>query len=158
VAVSQTITAPILVELATEWAPIITVVLLSVVAAGFAGWLLARYSGVAPETAAWGSTPGGATTMLILAAEVGADPRLVAFMQYLRVTLVVLSASTVSRMLLGPNVQPHGVAATGPFELLPFVVTLLFAAGAALIGRYSRIPGGQFLVPLIVAGALHAAG
>jgi uncharacterized protein len=158
VAVSQTITTPIVAEIATQWAPIVAAVLLSVVAAGVAGWLLARYSSIDPETAAWGSTPGGATTMIILAADFGADPRLVAFMQYLRVTLVVLSASTVSRLLLGSNTQPHGVAATGAFDPLAFVTTLAFALGAGLIGRYSRVPGGQFLVPLIVAGTLHATG
>jgi len=158
VTVSQTITTPILVELGSEWAPIASVVLLSVVAAGVAGWLLARYSRIAPETAAWGSTPGGATTMVILAADFGADPRLVAFMQYLRVTLVVISASTVSRLLLGNVTQPHGVAATGPFEPVPFITTLAFALAAGMVGRFSRVPGGQFLVPLIVAGALHATG
>lgn len=158
VTVSQTITTPILIELATEWAPIVTVVLLSVAAAGLAGWLLARYSAIAAETAAWGSTPGGATTMIVLAADFGADPRLVAFMQYLRVTLVVLSASSVSRLLLGGTPQPHGIVATGPFDPGAFLTTLAFAALGGLIGRYSRIPGGQFLVPLIVAGVLHAAG
>jgi uncharacterized protein len=158
VAVSQTITTPILAELATEWAPIVGAVLLSVVAAGVAGWLLARYSSIAPETAAWGSTPGGATTMIILAADFGADPRLVAFMQYLRVTLVVLSASTVSRLLLGSSAQPHSVAADGPFNTIAFLTTLAFALGGGLIGRFSRVPGGQFLVPLIVAGTLHATG
>ena len=158
VAVSQTVTTPILIELATEWAPIVTVVLLSVAAAGIAGWLLARYSAIAPETAAWGSTPGGATTMIVLAADFGADPRLVAFMQYLRVTLVVLSASTVSRLLLGNAPQTHGVVATGPFDPAAFAITLAFAVGAGLVGRYSRIPGGQFLVPLIVAGVFHATG
>jgi membrane AbrB-like protein len=158
VTVSQTITAPILIELATEWAPIVTVVLLSVAAAGISGWLLARYSAIAPETAAWGSTPGGATTMIVLAADFGADPRLVAFMQYLRVTLVVLSASTVSRLLLGGAPQPHGIVATGPFDPAAFLTTLAFATIAGLIGRYSRVPGGQFLIPLVVAGVLHATG
>jgi membrane AbrB-like protein len=159
VTVSQTITAPILAEIAALWAPIVGVVLLSIVAAGIAGWLLARYSPISAETAAWGSTPGGATTMTILAADFGADPRLVAFMQYLRVTLVVLTASTVSRLLLGSvPVVSHQVAATGPFQPLAFIETLGFALIAGIIGRYSRVPGGQFLVPLIVAGIFHATG
>jgi membrane AbrB-like protein len=159
VTVSQTINAPILAEIASLWAPICAVVLLSVVAAGIAGWLLARYSPISAETAAWGSTPGGATTMTILSADFGADPRLVAFMQYLRVTLVVLTASTVSRLLLGnAPVIPHPVAATGAFQPLAFAETLGFALVAGIIGRYSRLPGGQFLVPLIVAGIFHATG
>ena len=87
--------------------------------------------------------------MIILAADFGADPRLVAFMQYLRVTLVVLSASTVSRLLLGNAPQTHGVVATGPFEPAGFVITLAFAVGAGLGRALQRIPGGQFLVPLV---------
>jgi membrane AbrB-like protein len=159
VTVSQTITTPILVELAHLWLPIVAVVACSVVAAGVSAWLLARYSPIDPDTAAWGSTPGGATTMTILAAAYGADARLVAFMQFLRVTLVVLTASLVSRALLGGTVPVHHpVTAAGPFQPLAFIETLAVAAVAALIGKYSRVPGGQFLVPLILAGVLHATG
>lgn len=157
ITLSQTITPPILAEIAQQWLPIVTVVGMSVIAAGTSGWLLARYSPIAPQTAAWGSTPGGATTMTILSADFGADPRIVAFMQYLRVTLVVLTASSVAR-LLGVASGTHAVTSAGPFEPLPFLQTIAFALIAGVIGRYSRVPGGQFLVPLIVAGVFHALG
>ena len=38
-------------------------------------------------TAVWGSSPGAATAMVLMAEAFGADARLVAFMQYLRVDL-----------------------------------------------------------------------
>lgn len=157
VTLSQTITAPILAELGRQWLPIFTVVGLSVVAAGISGLLLARYSPLQAETAAWGSTPGGATTMTILSADFGADPRIVAFMQYLRVTLVVLTASSVARFL-GITGPAHQVTASGPFQTVPFLETLFFALVAGVAGRYSRVPGGQFLIPLVVAGIFHATG
>jgi membrane AbrB-like protein len=159
VTVAQTITAPIAIELAHQWMPILAAVLLSVAAGGIAGWALARYSPIPAETAAWGSTPGGATTMTILAADFGADARLVAFMQYLRVTLVVLSASAVSRLLLGhaPSLS-HQASSSGPFDPPAFAITLAFALVAGLAGKYSRLPGGQFLVPMLVAGIFHATG
>ena len=159
VTVSQTISTPILIQLAHLWLPITAVVACSVVAAGVSAWLLARYSPIDPATAAWGSTPGGASTMTLLAAAYGADARLVAFMQFLRVTLVVLTASMVSKLLLGGHVPtPHPVTAAGPFQPIAFVETIGVALVAGLIGRYSRVPGGQFLVPLILAGVLHATG
>lgn len=159
VTVSQTITTPIVVELAHEWFAILVVVSCSIVAAGVSAWLLARYSPIAADTAAWGSTPGGATTMTVLAAEFGADARLVAFMQFLRVTLVVLTASIVSKLLLGNVIPvPHPVTAIGPFQPIAFLETLGFALIAGMIGKYSRLPGGQFLIPLIVAGIFHATG
>ena len=57
----------------------------TIVAAAIVGWLLARFTSLGAETAAWGSSPGGASAMVAASADFGADTRLVAFMQYLRV-------------------------------------------------------------------------
>jgi hypothetical protein len=62
----------------------------TIVAAALAGWILARWGSIPAATAAWGSAPGGASAMTAMSVEYGADPRVVAFMQYLRVTVVVL--------------------------------------------------------------------
>ena len=72
----------------------------TIVAAAAVGWLLARFTALGAETAAWGSSPGGASAMVAAAADFGADTRIVALMQYLRVMLVVLSASSVAKILL----------------------------------------------------------
>jgi uncharacterized membrane protein AbrB (regulator of aidB expression) len=63
-------------------------------------------------TAIWGSSPGAATAMTLMSESYGADMRLVAVMQYLRVVLVVLTASLVARLLLGA--QGASSAATVP--------------------------------------------
>jgi uncharacterized membrane protein AbrB (regulator of aidB expression) len=47
-----------------------------------------RYSALPGATGAWGSSPGGASAMVVMAQEYGADVRLVALMQYLRVLFV----------------------------------------------------------------------
>ncbi len=160
VTIAQVFTLPVLGEVARDWLPILIVVVATVVAAGTASWLLARYSPISAATAAWGSSPGASVTMIALSAEFGGDPRVVAFMQYLRVTLVVLSASTVAHVVLAHS---HAVAApaapgTQPFALVPFVATFAFAVAAAFAGRISRVPGAQFIFPLIAGGALHVAG
>ena len=143
------------------WLPIVIVVVATWSGRGqrIAGWLLARYSPISAATAAWGSSPGASVTMIALSAEFGADPRVVAFMQYLRITLVVLTASTVAHVVLQHSSAVATPApGTQPFSLVPFAETFAFAAAAAFAGRYSRVPGGQFIFPLIGGGALHVTG
>ena len=160
ITIAQVMTAPVVVDIAHQWVPVLGVVASMVVAAGVAGWLLARFSPLSPETAAWGSSPGAAAMMVSLAAEFGADSRVVAFMQYLRVTLVVISASFFSRVVFfDPAAHAlHVNAGTTPFAPGAFAITLAFALAASFAGRYSRLPGGQFLVPMIGGGILHALG
>jgi membrane AbrB-like protein len=76
------------------------------------------------------------------------------------VTLVVLSASLVSHVLLvhGANTALLPAPGTRPFALAPFLLTVAFAVGSALAGRYSRVPGGQFILPLLGGAALHVTG
>lgn len=160
VTIAQVFTLPVLGEVVRDWLPIVIVVVATVVAAGTASWLLARYSPISAATAAWGSSPGAAVTMIALSADFGADSRIVAFMQYLRVTLVVLTASSVAHIvqLHSPAVAAPAAPGAHPFALVPFVETLAFAVAAALAGRHSRVPGGQFLFPLVGGAALHIAG
>ena len=160
VTIAQVFSLPVLAEVGHQWIPILIVVLSTVVAAGIAGWLLAHYSPISAPTAAWGSSPGAAITMIALSADYGADPRIVAFMQYLRVTIVVLTASLVSHLVLTHvnGAPPPAAPGTAPFALVPFALTLLFAIAAAFGGRYSRVPGGQILFPLVGGAALHVAG
>ena len=72
-------------EMAHDW-PTFLGGVLSVIAASVAlGWLLARLRVLPGTTAVWGSFPGAATVMTLMAEGLGADARLVALMQYLRV-------------------------------------------------------------------------
>ena len=161
--ISQAFNIPILTEIVHEWFPVLIVVVATVGAAGTAGWILARYSPLSPATAAWGSSPGAAVTMIALCGDYGADPRIVAFMQYLRQTFVILSASLVAHVL-APH-QQHGAlaipgAGTAPFVPLPFVLTVTCAIVAAALGRSAMrvFPGGQFLLPLGVGIVVHTTG
>jgi uncharacterized protein len=160
VTIAQAFTLPVVAEVLRDWLPIVIVVVATVIAAGTAGLLLARYSPISAATAAWGSSPGASVTMIALSAEFGGDPRIVAFMQYLRITLVVLTASSVTHIALLHSAAAAPPAAPGaqPFALVPFAATFAFAVAAAFAGRFSRVPGGQFLFPLIAGAALHVAG
>ena len=65
-----------------------------------AGFLLPRFARLDGRTATLGILPGAASGMLAMSAPLGADPRLVALMQYTPVVVVVLSSSVVSRLWL----------------------------------------------------------
>jgi hypothetical protein len=155
--IAGTVTPPVIGSMLHDWFAMLLVVATTIAAAGITGWLLARFGSLPAETAAWGSSPGGAAAMTAMSADYGADPRLVAFMQYLRVTIVVLSASTVSRLLL-----PHATAATlpGTFAIDPLGLAETTAVGIAgfLGARQLRIPGAPLLGPMVLGAVLHGVG
>jgi len=155
--VAQSFTPPVAAQIAREWAAMAAVVAATIVAAALAGWLLARFGTLSAETAAWGSSPGGASAMTAMSAEFGADARLVAFMQYLRVTVVVLSAGVVARALLpaGTHVTLPGSAAVEPLALAE---TTAVAVVGALAGQRLRLPGAALFGPMVLGAVLHAAG
>ncbi|HDI5122271.1 TPA: AbrB family transcriptional regulator, partial [Salmonella enterica subsp. enterica serovar Choleraesuis] len=83
--IAQNLTGSILTTLALYWPVVLLVLLVTLLSSAIVGWLLVRYSSLPGNTGAWGSSPGGAAAMVAMAQDYGADIRLVAFMQYLRV-------------------------------------------------------------------------
>ncbi len=158
VLVGRSITAGIIADVAANWLVMIGFVGGTIVAAAVVGWLLARFTSLGAETAAWGSSPGGASAMVAAAADFGADTRVVAFMQYLRVMLVVLSASAISKLVLGA--MPHGTSsAIGEAALPPLgplAGSLALIALCCLAATRLRIPAGPILLTMIVAAVVSA--
>src|SRR5689334_7904995 len=94
--VARAITGDIVVTFLKDW-PLFLSVVVAIVAAGAGlGWLLTRWQVLPGTTAVWGMAPGGASVMMLMSGAFGADPRLVAFMQYTRVVLVAAMASIVA--------------------------------------------------------------
>jgi uncharacterized protein len=141
-------------EILDRW-PIFVFGVLAVIAASVClGWVMTRMRVLPGTTILWGSSPGAATAMIVMAEAYGADARLVAFMQYLRVALVTAFASIVARVY-GLDLS-HG-APTGTLfpdiHWLSFAETLALATSGPLIGEKLRIRSGAFLLPL-VAGVI----
>lgn len=160
--VGMAITASILSTLLDSWLAMLLVVAGTVLAGALVGLALERWRLLPPNTAAWGFSPGGAAAMTAMAVEYGADVRLVAFTQYLRLFVVVLTASGVSRLLIGPGaVADHHVALLD-FGFAPpdwaFGVTLAVVAGGCWLGRVLRMPSGALLLPMVGAAVLNATG
>jgi membrane AbrB-like protein len=155
--VARSVTTAILGSIVEDWRAILLVIGTTVLAGGLVGWVLVKLGTLPGVTAAWGSSPGAAAAMIVMSGDFGADVRLVAFMQYLRVLLVVLTASLVSRWLLG-NAAADAVNASSPVSVVALCETMAIAVGGAMVGRLLKVPAGALLLPMAVGATLHAAG
>ncbi len=147
----------LLFEAGHHWPVFLGGVVSTIAAAAGLGALLAR-GGVLPgTTAVWGAMPGAATVMVLMSNSFGADMRLVAFMQYLRVVCVAVVASAVSRLWSAGGAQApvHWFA---PVPSAPLAETLVLAAAGAWLGARLRIPGGPLLLPMAAALILQGTG
>jgi uncharacterized protein len=144
--------------LGSAWLPVLIVSALTLALSIGMGWLLARYTALDRPTATLGMIAGGASGIVTMADDLGADDRLVAFMQYLRVLVVVLlTPLTIAAFGAGGggSAGPGTPAFAHPRDWL---ATVLIAPTAALVARRIGIPAGMLLGPMLVAGALTLAG
>ncbi|MGU3401074.1 AbrB family transcriptional regulator [Brucellaceae bacterium D45D] len=153
----------ITVEFFTNMGQHLPVILISVVyvlsVSTLFGFLLAYFRILPGTTAVWGTSAGAAAAMTLMAESFGADARLVAFMQYLRVVMVVTVASLVVRF----NMDTDAIATTSvnwfpPISPFSLGTTLLLIVGGAFVGQISRIPTGAMLVPLALGVLLQDTG
>jgi hypothetical protein len=149
------------VALAEHWVvALINVVGVVAIAQGVA-LAFAKLSGVDVRAVTLGLIPGGGATMVALSEELGADSRLVALFQYVRLGVVIIVAGTVGRWAGdAPNLQVASAAALpgAPSPLLAWGATGLVALVGGWLGIRLRLPAGVFLGPLIVGVPLTALG
>lgn len=154
--VAHAVTADTARMLAADGALMLLVVLLTVAAGAIVGVVLTRLHVLPGTTAAWGSSPGGAAAMVAMAEDYGADPRLVAFMQYVRVVAVVLSASLVTRALAAA--QPMPTVDVPGSEVASVLTTIAVAVVGAAVALRLKIPAGAQIGPMVLGSVLHATG
>lgn len=155
--IATAITPEIVASFARQWPLFLGVVLAVIMASSLLGWLISRWQ-VLPGTAGvWGSWPGAATAMVVMADAFGADARLVAFMQYFRVVCVATVASLVAHFWIGGSgASAPPVSWFPPFQWLAFGETVALAAFGAYAGRMLKLPSGAMLVPMLVGAVLHS--
>jgi uncharacterized protein len=175
VALGAFVRSSALSSLAHEW---LAVALVSAATLGIciiAGALLARFTALEAPTAQLGSVAGGASGIVVMADDLGADARVVAFMQYLRVLVVVLLTPLILAVAFpghhGGHVQgtstlgqprdwllSFGVAAAGVAiaELAHMTAGTLLAPMVLTAVVVLAVPGGEFTVPQLVAQTAFA--
>jgi uncharacterized protein len=115
--IARAITAALLTSLLQSWPVMTAAIFWTIAASTLVGWLLVRFGSLPGSTAAWGTSAGAASAMVAMSQEFGADPLLVAMMQYLRVIFVVLTASLVAGLWLGPEHLVSSAVATRAFPV-----------------------------------------
>lgn len=144
--------------LADDWLPVAVVSVGTLALSIGAGLALTRTTELDAPTGALGMVAGGASGIVAMADELGADARLVAFMQYLRVLVVVLSIPVV--VALGfPAAGGGGGPDDGPLlaGLSDWLLTAGVAIAGAWAGRLTKLPAATLLGPLLLAGAITLA-
>lgn len=163
-AASTALTPAALTVIVDYWLAIVLVIGALLLLSLISGLLLARMSRIDLATALLGTLPGGAPGMVALSDALGADTRLVALMQTLRVMLVVVSLAIVTAVVWPASATDaattaHLLPATSAPE--PLGVQYALTAGitviGAWVGRRLRLPAGVLVGPALlgaVAGLL----
>lgn len=142
--------------LGPDWGVVVAVSCFSLVVSVLVGQLLVRH-GVSRVTATFSSIAGGAAGLTAVADDLGADSRVVASLQYLRLLVVLVTMPVVATVVYGASseanpldVAPHSLAGDMAFAGLAIVVGLLG-------GRLLRFPTPAIIGPLVAAALLTSA-
>ncbi|HEX4597702.1 MAG TPA: AbrB family transcriptional regulator [Burkholderiaceae bacterium] len=157
--VSAAVTPAIVATLSRDLPLFAVVMAATLLGAAALGWLMSRSGLIPGATAVYGISPGAATAMVLLGEAQGADVRMIAFMQYSRVLLVVLAAALVAHFWAGTA----GNHAPGPPWLAPvhwgnLAAVLLLAAVGQQGARLMRLHAWALLGPMLLLCTLHAGG
>lgn len=153
-----------LAALAASWAPVLAAVLVTLLISVLAGLLLGLRRDVDAATGSFAMVAGGASGLTAIAGELGADQRVVAVVQYLRVLLILLAMPVVALLLGGGSGGGGGAGAGGGLTAsaapwwLDLAFTAVVAGAGAWLARLAKLPAGPLLGPMVLAAAASATG
>ncbi|MDP9965469.1 membrane AbrB-like protein [Variovorax paradoxus] len=159
--VASVVSRDLLQLIADHWAVVLAVNVLSVVAAAIVAVVFTHRGWLPGQSAIWGLSPGAASTMMMLGEQQGADPRVIALMQHLRIVFVTLTAVAVAG-LVGTSGEP---AASPPATVflsgavsadVIAVLAVLIAAGVA-VAIATKWRQAAFWLPLVVGSGTQLA-
>ena len=144
---------------AANWLPVLLVTVGTLVLSLLAGLTLRLQPGISPVTGAFALIAGGASGIIVMARELGADERMVAVLQYLRVLLIVVLMPVIATVLYGASPSSGSSAgADGPGWPIGLLFTVGCGVAGLVVGRLTRLPVPALLGPLVLAAALDLSG
>ncbi|RBY84266.1 AbrB family transcriptional regulator [Blastococcus sp. TF02A-26] len=160
VSIGSLVDVDTLAALGEDWLPVLLVVLGTLGLSLVAGLLLRLQPGISPVTGAFAMIAGGASGITAMARDLGADDRMVAVLQYLRVLLIVLLMPVAATAVYGASPGSGAGPADdgGPGWPVGLLVTAGCAVAGLLLARLLRIPVPALLGPLVLAAALDLSG
>jgi len=150
-----------LTALGSDWPIVLGVAVATLVLSIGAGALLGLHRDVSPLTGALALVAGGASGLVAIARELGADDRVVAVVQYLRVALITASMPVVVTLVYHAEKTGHGSvpvqSASAPWYLSIAMLIVIVLVGATA-GRLAHLPGAGLLGPMALTIALQLTG
>ena len=158
VAVGTYLHTSTLTGLGARWISVALVTAATLAMTIAAGVLLARVARLDRATASLGMVVGGASGIVAMADDLGADDRLVAFMQYLRLAVIVVLTPLVVGIAFhghdaGGATHEHVLGTAGDWAL-----TVAVAVVGAAIGPLLRLPAASLLGPTLLSAVLTLTG
>ncbi|GAA0421890.1 AbrB family transcriptional regulator [Streptomyces luteireticuli] len=150
--------------------PLVMVTLVTTVLSVGIALLVARTGRMDRLTATLGMIAGGSAAVTSCAKDMGADSRVVAFMQYLRVAMISAAAPVVALLLAEPAAGGAGAdggasAAGWSWALVPrgdqlagISITLVLAAAGTRLARRVGLPSAVLLGPMLLSALVTALG
>jgi uncharacterized protein len=152
------VTLPAIVTIGRHAPVVVLACLLTLAATVVAGRLLALTAHLDLPTAAFGMIAGGAQGIIAISDKLGADSRMVAMMQYMRLLLIVLTTPLVATLAF--HAHGGGSVAAAPAVDWPTgtVFVVVSIAAGLLFARLTRLPSGALLGPMLISAVLVITG
>lgn len=158
--IAHAVSVHVLLEIINDWQVMLLATLVTMLLSVIVGMLSVHFGGLPGATAAWGTSPGGASAMVAMAEDYGADTRVVATMQYIRVICVVLMMALVSHCLAEPLPKELITMNHSIIHAQQNVVDLLITLSILIIGvgLGHFIPAGYLLIPMVLGSICQLLG
>jgi membrane AbrB-like protein len=151
-----------LTALRHDWAAVIGVCVATLALSVLAGFVLRLHAAVDSATGVFAMVAGGASGIVAIARELGADDRIVAVVQYLRVLVIILVMPLVAQLIftLGPRTLGAEIfePETEPGLAANLLFTVVCVVAGLALARWIRVPAASLLLPLTVAVLISVTG
>lgn len=146
---------------AIHWWPSLLALFVYIPVAHGLAYAIYRAGGIGRLEAFFGGVPGGLIESVTLGEEMGADVRVLAALQFLRLILTIVSIPLIFLVLTGSAVgSASGAVMGGAADLRLSDVLVLMAAGALgfYVANKLRFPAAVMTGPLLFSAIAHATG
>ncbi|MCA0144762.1 AbrB family transcriptional regulator [Blastococcus sp. LR1] len=142
-----------------NWLPVLLTTVATLALSLVAGAALRLHRGISPVTGAFAMIAGGASGIVVMARDLGADERMVAVLQYLRVLLIVLLMPVAATAVYGAGAGSGSPPGTdGPGWPAGLAFTVGCSVVGLVVGRLLRVPVAALLGPLVAAAGADLTG